>query len=83
MSCPQDEPLLHSLRSAVLGIVADGEAANEQLWAVQQQVAGIAALCGGDNDPSAELDFGGEPCTLVSKYTTDSIACSHRLRGNA
>ena len=44
----------------MLGIVADGEAASEQLWAVQQQVAGIAALCGGDCDVSATLLFSGE-----------------------
>jgi hypothetical protein len=53
----------------VLGIVADGEAASEQLWAVQQQVAGIAALCGGDCDPSTELEFSGGPSTRTSGGT--------------
>ncbi len=53
----------------MLGIVADGEAASEQLWAVQQQVAGIAALCGGDCDPSTELEFSGGPSTRTSGGT--------------
>ena len=56
----KDAACLDSLRSAVLALAADGEAASEQLWAVQEQVAGIAALCKGDFDARAELRFDGK-----------------------
>ena len=43
----------------MLALAADGEATSEQLWAIQEQVAGIAALCGGDFDAKTELRFDG------------------------
>ena len=55
----QDAACLESLRSAVLALAADGEATSEQLWAIQEQVAGIAALCSGDFEARTALHFDG------------------------
>jgi len=69
---------LDSLRSAVLALAADGEATSEQLWAIQEQVAGIAALCSGDFEAKTALHFdGAQPdyrTCLVGIMTPDRIS---------
>ena len=67
----------------MLALAADGEATSEQLWAIQEQVAGIAALCSGDFETKTALSFDGADPGHTLDFRVFAVLITAHAKGGA